>query len=282
MAIHIYKPTTPARRKTSVDKATDTTKGAKPHKPLLVALPKKSGRNNQGKITIRHRGGGAKRNYRIVDFKQQKFSIPGKIVSVEYDPNRNARIMLVVYRDGEKAYALAYEGAKAGAPVLSAKEKIAPKTGNRMPLAFIPVGLPVHNVELTQGRGGAIVRSAGTSAQLMGVEGKFALLKLPSGEVRQVYKECLATIGVVSNPEYKNIRWGKAGRTRLRGVRPTVRGKAMNPVDHPHGGGEGSNPIGLKGPKTPWGKYALGVRTRKKKKYSHRYILQRRKTKKKR
>jgi len=243
-------------------------------------MHKKAGRNNQGKITIRHRGGGVKRHYRVVDFKQQKFDIPGKVISIEYDPNRNARIMLVSYRDGEKCYALAYDGVKVGAQILSSQEKIAPKTGSRMPLAFIPVGMAVHNVELTKGRGGAMVRSAGSSAQLMGIEGKFAQLKLPSGEIRLVHKVCLATIGVVSNPEHKNIRWGKAGRMRHKGIRPTVRGKAMNPVDHPHGGGEGSNPIGLKGPKTPWGKYALGVRTRKNKKYSHHYIIQRRNTKK--
>ncbi len=279
MAIHVYKPTTPARRKTSVDKTVDVTT-RKPYKPLTASLKKRAGRNSQGKITIRHRGGGAKRHYRIVDFKQQKFAIPGKISTIEYDPNRNARIMLVTYVDGEKKYALAYEGAKVGNRILSAQEKIAPKVGNRMPLAYIPAGVAVHNIELTIGKGGAIVRAAGASAQLMGVEGKFAQLKLPSNEIRLVAKECMATIGAVGNAEYKNIRWGKAGRMRHKGIRPTVRGKAMNPVDHPHGGGEGSNPIGLKGPKTPWGKYALGLKTRKRHKYSDKYIVQSRKKKK--
>ncbi|OGH71284.1 MAG: 50S ribosomal protein L2 [Candidatus Magasanikbacteria bacterium RIFCSPLOWO2_01_FULL_43_20b] len=277
MPIKIYKPTTAARRKSSVQDFSDITK-VEPEKSLVVNLQRKSGRNNTGKITVRHQGGGVKRLYRLVDFKQHSFDLPAEVKAIEYDPNRGARIMLVEYADKEKSYLLAPQGIKIGETIMSSRKKIEAKVGNRMPLEEIPVGLFVYNVELTPGKGGQIVRGAGNGAQFQVIEGEYAQLKLPSGEVRMVQKNCLATIGQVSNPDYNLIRWGKAGRIRKRGIRPTVKGKNMNPVDHPHGGGEGHSPIGLKGgPKTMWGKKARGVKTRKPQKWSDKFVLKKRK-----
>jgi len=278
MPIKIYKPTTPARRKTSV-LVIDEITAKKPAKKLTKGGKKRAGRNHQGRITIRHQGGGAKKKIRQVDFKRNKFDIGAKVVSIEYDPNRNANIALVSYTDGEKRYVLAPIGMKIGQVIVSSQKKITIANGNRLRLADIPTGSMVYNIELEPSLGGKIVRSAGAYAILMVVDGKYAQLKLPSGEIRLVPKDCQATLGQVSNPDFRNIRWGKAGRMRHRGIRPTVRGKVMNPVDHPHGGGEGSNPIGLKHPKTPWGKPALGVKTRKNKKYD-KLIVKRRKSKK--
>ena len=276
MAIKIYKPTTPARRKTSVVLSSDITK-KKPEKALTLARKNRAGRNKSGKITVRHRGGGAKRRIRMIDFKRQKFNQPAKVVAIEYDPNRSARIALIEYEDGQKSYILAAHGIKVGHSVIASDKKVAIQKGNRMPLGVIPPGISVYNIELNPGRGGVMVRSAGSSASLQAVEGKFAQLKMPSGEIRLVKKECLASIGQVSNPDHRLVRLGKAGRKRHKGIRPTVRGKAMNPADHPHGGGEGRHPIGLKYPKTPWGKHALGVKTRKKGKWSNKMIIKRRK-----
>jgi len=281
MPVKKYKPTTPGRRGASVQDFSDVTR-KRPEKSLVKVLKKNSGRNNTGRITVRHRGGGVKRLYRMIDFKRFSFDIPATVQSVEYDPNRGARIVLVLLEDGTKAYYIAGKGQKVGDVVMSSKNKIEPIPGNRMPLEHIPVGLFVYNVELTPMSGGAIVRGAGTNAQLQVVEGKYAQLKLPSGEVRQVPKTSFATIGTVSNEEYNLVRLGKAGRKRKQGWRPTVKGRAMNPVDHPHGGGEGRTSTGLKGgPKTPWGKKAMGVRTRNKAKASSKFILQRRKGNKK-
>lgn len=280
MGIKIYKPTGPGRRKSSVQDFSDITKH-RPEKSLTAVLPKRAGRNNTGQITVRHKGGGVKRLYRLVDFKRVRFDAAAEVKAIEYDPNRNARIMLVEYADREKAYFLAPQGIKIGDKVISSQKKIEAKVGNHLPLQYIPVGLFVYNIELTPGKGGQIVRGAGNAAQLQVIEGKYAQLKLPSGEVRNVLKENLATVGVVSNPDYNLVRWGKAGRMRKRGIRPTVKGKSMNPVDHPHGGGEGHSPIGLKkGPKTPWGKKALGVKTRQPDKWSDKFIVARRKKKK--
>jgi large subunit ribosomal protein L2 len=281
MAIKVYKPTTPARRHTSVAIGENVSKKNKPLKKLTIIRKQKSGRNNQGRITVRHRGGGAKRYIRQVDFKRDKFDIPGKIESIEYDPNRNAHIALVCYKDGERRYILAAEGMKAGETVICSKTKLEVLNGNRFPLTLMPSGMSVYNIELKPGQGGKIVRGAGARSVFMGVEDKYAQIKLPSSEIRLVPKDCLATLGQVSNSEFRNIRWGKAGRMRHRGFRPTVRGKAMNPCDHPHGGGEGRQPIGMKHPKTPWGKVALGAKTRKKTKYSDKLILKRRKKRKK-
>jgi len=278
MGIKKYKPTTPARRRSSVDTFEDITV-KKPYKPLVTIKKKKSGRNAQGKVTVRHKGGGMKRYIRIIDFKMNKFDITGIIKTIEYDPNRNARIALVAYMDGEKKYIIAPDKLQVGDKIISSREAAEIKVGNRLPLSKIPEGMMVYNIELVPGKGAEIVRSAGTMAQLMASEGKYAQLKLPSGEIRLVPRECMASIGQVSNPDYMHIRWGKAGRKRRMGIRPTVRGKVMNPCDHPHGGGEGRNPIGLKAPKTPWGKKALGVKTRKDKKLSNKLILQRRKKK---
>lgn len=279
MGIKIYKPKTPGRRKSSVDNFSDLTK-KKPAKKLAKGLSKKAGRNNQGRITVRHRGGGAKRKYRQIDFKQDKLDIPAKVVSIEYDPNRSARIALLNYQDGEKRYILAPQELKVGDKVLSSKQKdMEFNVGSRAPLENIPVGMFVYNIEVNPGEGGKLVRSAGNSAQLMAVEGKYATLKMPSSEIRKIIKQAMASIGSVSNSEHMNIRWGKAGRKRYLGIKPTVRGKVMNPVDHPHGGGEGSSPIGMKHPKTPQGKPALGVKTRKPKKYSDKFIVTRRKKK---
>lgn len=277
MAVKKYKPTTPGRRKASVQDFSDITK-TKPEPSLTKRLNRKSGRNNTGRITVRHRGGGAKRLYRVIDFSRTNFDVTGEVTAIEYDPNRGPRIALVQYEDGSKAYILAAAGMGVGDKVVSTQQKIDAATGIRMPLEHIPIGMFVYNVELEPGKGGQIVRGAGASAQLQTVEGKYAQIKLPSGEVRLVPKACLATVGKVGNADYQHVRLGKAGRMRHRGWRPTVKGKNMNPVDHPHGGGEGHSPIGLrKGPKTPWGKQARGVKTRKPKRASSALIVKRRK-----
>lgn len=279
MGIRVYKPTTPGRRKSSVQTFDDVT-AKKPHKKLTKSKKQQAGRSN-GKIAVRHRGGGAKRHVRVIDWKRDKFDIPATVKTIEYDPNRGARIALVSYADGEKRYMLAPQGLKVGDTIISSQKKGEPTSGNRFPLSAIPLGMPIYNIELQPGQGGQLARGAGTGAVLTAVEGKWATVKLPSGEVRMVLKSAMATIGSVSNPDWRLIRWGKAGRTRHRSVRPTVRGKAMNPVDHPHGGGEGRAPIGLRrGPKTPTGKQAYGIKTRKKK-ASDKLILKGRKKKKK-
>ncbi|MGI6347860.1 MAG: 50S ribosomal protein L2 [Patescibacteria group bacterium] len=279
MAIKKLKPNSPKRRHATFDDFSDLSKNKLPEKNLLVIKKKKSGRNNQGKITVRHRGGGAKRFIRIVDFYRNKFDIPATVASIEYDPNRGARLALLNYKDGEKRYIIAPVGLKVGDTVVSSKELVEIKNGNAMPLKFVPAGIAVSSVELEPGRGAKIARGAGNSVQVMGVEGKYAQLKMPSGEIRLVNKECLATIGQASNPDKRHMKIGSAGRKRHLGIRPTVRGTAMNPNDHPHGGGEGKQPIGLKSPKTKWGKIALGVKTRKKKR-SNKLIVQRRPKKK--
>ncbi|EKE16147.1 MAG: hypothetical protein ACD_11C00029G0027 [uncultured bacterium] len=277
MAIKVYKRNTAGRRNMSVVKPDDLT-DKKPEKSLLAKLTEKAGRAG-GKIAVRHQGGGHKRRYRLVDFKQDKLDIPGKIIAIEKDPNRSALIALISYKDGEKRYILASEGMKAGVEIM-ASEKAEIKKGNRTTLKNIPVGTIICNIELTVGRGGQIVRSAGSGASLMAADGKMVQIKLASGEIRLISGECFATIGQVSNFEHGVERIGKAGRSRWKGVRPAVRGSAMNPVDHPHGGGEGRQGVGLKYPKTPWGKHALGTKTRKKSKYSDKFIVKR-KTKKK-
>lgn len=277
MAIKIYKPTTAGRRKMSTTDFSLLTKGVRPSKSLLWSKGKSGGRNQHGHITVRHVGGGSRKKIRILDTKRDKFNIPGKIMSLEYDPGRSAFIAGISYRDGEKRYAIAAHDAKVGQELISSKNKVEVMSGNRTSLKHIPVGTPVHDVEIEPGKGGQIAKSAGNFATIMAVEGGYASLKLPSGEIRKVSEDCTATIGQVSNIDHNNVRIGKAGRMRWKGVRPTVRGKAMNPVDHPHGGGEGRNPIGLKYPKTPWGKHALGVKTRKKHKSSDKFIIQRRK-----
>lgn len=280
MPIKIYKPTTPSRRDTSVMSSVDLTKKS-PEKSLLQSRKNMAGRNSSGRITVRHQGGGSNKKVRIVDFKRDKFDVPGKVVAIEYDPGRNARLALVNYNDGEKRYIIAPVDLKVGSVVMSSKNKIEFQVGNTMPLMHIPTGMFVYNIELKPGKGGKIARSAGNSVSLMGFDKGYAQLKMPSGEIRLVEETCLGTIGSVSNPDFKNIRWGKAGRMRHRGIRPSVRGKVMNPVDHPHGGGEGVNPIGMKHPKTPWGKPAMGVKTRKSKKAGDKLILVRRPSKKK-
>jgi len=249
----------------------------KPEKSLLLPLKKKGGRNNQGRITVRHRGGGAKRRLRMIDFKRDKAGVPGRVVSIEYDPNRSARIALIHYADGEKRYILAPVGLNVGDTIKSGSDAEV-RPGNALPLKLIPSGTLIHNIEMERGRGGKLARSAGTAAQLMVKEGEYALIRLSSGEMRRIRGDCLATIGQVGNIDHQNIKLGKAGRKRLLGWRPTVRGSAMNPRDHPHGGGEGRSPIGLPGPKTPWGKPALGYRTRKPK-ASDKMIVKRRKGK---
>ena len=273
MALKIYRPTSPGRRGMSGYTFDEITKD-KPEKSLLLPLKKRAGRNNRGKITVRHRGGGAKRRLRIIDFKRDKLDIPGRVAAIEYDPNRTARIALIYYVDGEKRYILAPVGLKVGDTIMSGSNaEIRP--GNAMPLRSMPTGTEIHNIELQKGKGGQMVRSAGNSAQLMVKEGEYALIRLPSGEIRRVRSDCLATIGQIGNVEHQNISLGKAGRKRYLGWRPTVRGSAMSPRDHPHGGGEGRAPIGLPGPKTPWGKPALGYKTRKPK-ASDRMIVKRR------
>jgi len=263
MGIKKVKPTTPGRRQATFDDFADITK-SKPEKSLIVIRKQKGGRNSNGKITVRHQGGGVKRFIRIVDFKRDKFGVPATVASIEYDPGRGARIALLHYADGEKRYIIAPIGLIVGDKIASAKELIEIKVGNAMPVQFIPAGVAIYNIELIAGRGGKIARGAGNTAFVMGVEGKYAQIKMPSGEIRLVKKECLCTIGRVSNPDKRHISLGKAGRSRLLGIRPTVRGTAMNPNDHPHGGGEGKQSIGLRYPKTKWGKPALGVKTRKK------------------
>jgi len=281
MGIKVYKPTTPGRRKSSVDDFSDITK-TKPEKSLVKILKPKSGRNNTGRITVRHKSGGAKKLYRLVDFKRNDFfGIEAEVKAIEYDPNRGARIALLEYENGKKSYILAAQGLSVGDKLISSEEKVEAKTGNRMPMEKIPVGLFVYNIELTPGKGGQLVRGAGNSAQLLGIEGNYAQLRMPSGEIRSVNKNGLATVGILSNPDRRLIRWGKAGRKRHKGVRPTVKGKNMNPCDHPHGGGEGHSPIGQKrGPQTVYGKTALGVKTRKKGKWSDKLIIKPRKKKK--
>ncbi len=274
MGIKKYNPYTPSRRNmTGLDFAEITTKT--PEKSLLVSKKKNSGRNNQGKITVRHHGGGNRQKYRIIDFKRNKDNIPAKVVSIEYDPNRTANIALIAYADGVKSYIIAPAGLKVGMTVMSGAEAEI-RVGNALPLTDIPVGTEVHNIELYPGRGAQLVRSAGNSAQLMAKEGKHATLRLPSGEMRMVPVICRATIGTVGNIEHGLVNIGKAGRKRHMGIRPTVRGSVMNPNDHPHGGGEGRAPIGRSGPSTPWGKPALGLKTRKGNKKSNKLIVRRR------
>ena len=275
MGIKKYTAYTPSRRNMTGSDFAEITKST-PEKSLVSSLKKNSGRNNQGKITVRHKGGGSRRKYRLIDFKRnKKDGIPAKVVSIEYDPNRSANIALICYADGEKSYIIAPEGLKVGAKVMSGASAEA-KLGNCLPLSAIPVGSQVHNVELYPGKGAQMVRSAGNSAQLMAKEGKYATLRLPSGEMRMVPIECRATMGVVGNGDHSLIKLGKAGRTRHMGIRPTVRGSVMNPNDHPHGGGEGKAPIGRPGPCTPWGKPALGLKTRKHNKHSNKLIVRRR------
>lgn len=275
MGIKKFKPITNGRRNmTQLDFAEITTD--KPEKSLLAPLSKKAGRNNQGKLTVRHQGGGHKRKYRIIDFKRNKDGIPGRVATIEYDPNRTANIALINYADGEKRYILAPKGIKVGQEIMSGVDADI-KVGNALPLANIPVGSTIHNIELQPGRGGQLVRSAGAEAQLLGKEEKYALVRLGSGEVRMILLTCRATIGQVGNLEHELVNVGKAGRSRWMGIRPTVRGSVMNPNDHPHGGGEGRAPIGRKSPMSPWGKPTLGFKTRKKNKSTDKYIVRRRK-----
>lgn len=274
MAIKTYNPYTPSRRNMTGSDFSEITKKT-PEKALCTSLKKNAGRNNQGKITVRHHGGGNRRLYRNIDFKRNKDGISAKVIGIEYDPNRTANIALICYEDGEKAYILAPEGLKDGMKVMNGPEAEI-RVGNCLPLSEIPVGTLVHNIELYPGKGGQMVRSAGNSAQLMAKEGKYATLRLPSGEMRMVPMVCRASIGTVGNADHNLIKIGKAGRKRHMGIRPTVRGSVMNPNDHPHGGGEGRAPIGRPGPCTPWGKPALGLKTRKKKKASNKLIVRRR------
>lgn len=274
MGLKSYRPITPGFRQRVVTTFEDISKVA-PEKSLLRPLRKSGGRGNTGRVTVAHRGGGAQRFYRVIDFMRNKFNIPGKVVSIEYDPNRTARLAKIVYRDGEKRYMLAPLGLEIGQTVTSGQNAEI-KTGNSLPLKNIPMGTVVHNVEIVPGKGGQIARSAGAGAQLMAKEGQYAILKMPSGEQRKVNLDCGATIGQVGNLDAKNISLGKAGASRWRGIRPTVRGVAKNPCDHPHGGGEGKSPIGMPGPKTPWGKPTLGYKTRKKRKAGSRFIISRR------
>ena len=271
MAVKTYKPTTPSRRYMTAPDFS-VLSDVKPEKSLLVKLKKHAGRNSYGRITVRHRGGGNKSKYRIIDFKRDKMDMPATVLTLEYDPNRTAYIALVQYEDGEKRYILAPNELKVGHKVISS-ETADIKPGNTLPLANIPVGTIIHNVEITKNKGGQLVRSAGNAAQLMAKEGDYAQVRLPSGEVRKVLIDCKATIGQVSNLEHENVTIGKAGRTRHMGIKPTVRGVVMNPCDHPHGGGEGKSPIGRPAPVTPWGKPALGLKTRKKKKITNRLIV---------
>ena len=274
MAIKNYKPTTPSRRHMSVVDYSGLSKVA-PEKSLLEPMTKNSGRNSYGRITVRHRGGGNRRKYRIIDFKRQKTNIPATVLTLEYDPNRSAHIALVQYEDGEKSYIIAPNGLKVGDTIVSG-EAADIKSGNALPLSSIPTGTFIHNVELYPGKGAQFARAAGIMAQLMAKEGKFALLRLPSGELRNVPVECMATVGQVGNTDHENVKIGKAGRKRNMGIRPTVRGSVMNPCDHPHGGGEGKSPIGRPGPVTPWGKPALGYKTRKKRNRTDKFIVKRR------
>ena len=274
MGIKTYNPYTPSRRNMTGSDFSEITKST-PEKSLLVSLSKNSGRNNQGKITVRHRGGGNRKKYRLIDFKRNKEGVPAKVIGIEYDPNRTANIALICYADGEKSYILAPEGLTDGMTVMNGP-KAEVRVGNCLPLSEIPVGTQIHNIELYPGKGGQLVRSAGNSAQLMAKEGKYATLRLPSGEMRMVPVICRATIGVVGNGDHSLINLGKAGRKRHMGIRPTVRGSVMNPNDHPHGGGEGRAPVGRPSPMTPWGKPAMGLKTRKAKKASNKLIVRRR------
>lgn len=274
MAIKKYNPTSPARRNMTVSTFEEITK-TEPEKSLVEILKSKAGRNNYGKITVRHQGGGHKRQYRIIDFKRDKVDIPAKVAAIEYDPNRSANIALLFYADGEKRYIIAPNGLKVGDTIISS-ENADIKVGNALPLKSIPIGTVIHNIELKAGKGAQLVRAAGNSAQLMAKEGEYAQVRLPSGEVRMIRVECKATIGQVGNLDHENISIGSAGRKRHMGIRPTVRGSVMNPVDHPHGGGEGRSPIGRPGPVTPWGKPTLGYKTRNNKKASSKFIVKRR------
>ena len=275
MSIKTYRPYTPSRRNMTVSGFDGVDKQAKPEKQLTEVLKKNSGRNSYGRITVRHRGGGAKKKYRVIDFKRDKTDVAGTVLRLEYDPNRSAFIALIEYPDGERRYILAPAGLKVGDSVMSSPQADI-KPGNALPISNIPVGTVVHNIELYPGRGGQLVRSAGTSAQLMAKEAGMAQFRMPSGEYRKVRINCMATIGQVGNVDHANISIGKAGRKRHMGWRPTVRGSVMNPVDHPHGGGEGKSPIGRPGPVTPWGKPTLGYKTRKKKNQTDKYIVKRR------
>ena len=277
MAIKKYKPTTNGRRGMTTLANNELTTST-PEKSLLVSKSKTGGRNNQGRMTVQHIGGGAKRKYRLIDFKRNKFNVTGKVATIEYDPNRNANIALITYKDGEKRYILAPKDLKVGM-IIEAGENVDIKVGNALPLANIPVGTVVHNIELRPGKGGELCRAAGSSAQILGREGKYVLLRLQSGETRKVLGTCMATVGVVGNEDYELVNLGKAGCKRHMGIRPTNRGSVMNPNDHPHGGGEGRAPIGRKGPVTPWGKPALGYKTRKNKKASDKLIVSRKKRK---
>jgi len=274
MGIRIINPTSPGQRGMSKSDFSEITTDT-PEKTLLKPIRRKAGRNNKGRITCRHRGGGAKKAYRIIDFKREKFGVPAVVKTVEYDPNRNVRISLVFYADGEKRYILTPQGINVGDTIVSGPN-VEIKVGNAMPLELIPLGTIIHNIEMTPGKGGQIVRTAGGSAQLMAKEGNYVTIKLPSSEMRMIRKECLATIGSLGNSEFKNMKVGKAGRTRYLGIKPTVRGVTMNPCDHPHGGGEGKTGPGGH-PKTPWGKPALGRKTRNKNKQSNKLIVRRRK-----
>mgnify|MGYP000394882509 FL=1 len=275
MAIRVYKPMTAGTRQRSVLTSEEITKKA-PEKSLTVTKKKTNGRNNQGKITVRHRGGGVKRKYRLIDFKRRKDGVTAIVTAIEYDPNRSANIALITYKDGEKAYIIAPKGLTVGT-VIESGENVDIKVGNALPIMNIPVGTVIHNIELKPGKGASLARSAGASAQILGREEKYVLIRLASGETRKILGTCRATIGVVGNEDYSLVKIGKAGRTRHKGFRPTVRGSVMNPNDHPHGGGEGRAPIGRSGPMTPWGKPALGYKTRKNKKQSDKYIVTRRK-----
>ena len=273
MALKVYRPTSPGRRGMTGSTFEELTK-EKPEKSLLQPLRKRAGRNNQGRITVRHQGGGAKRRIRIIDFKRDKLGVPGRVAAIEYDPNRSANIALIYYADGDKRYILAPLELKVG-DVIKVGEDAELKPGNTLPLKLMPNGTLIHNIEMEKGRGGKLVRSAGAAAQLMAKEGDYALIRLPSGEMRRIRSECMATVGQIGNIDHQNIKLGKAGRSRWMGRRPTVRGSAMSPRDHPHGGGEGRSPIGMPGPKTPWGKPALGYKTRKPK-ASDKMIIKRR------
>lgn len=275
MPLKVYKPTSPGRRGMTGATFDEVTK-TKPEKSLLKPLKNRAGRNNQGRMTVRHRGGGAKRMYRVIDFKRDKLGIPGEVIAIEYDPNRSARLALIQYEDGERRYILAPNGLRVGA-VIKASDDAEIKPGNTLPLRAIPTGTSIHNIELHRGKGGQFVRGAGAVAQLMAKEGNYALIRMPSSEIRKVHIECRATIGQVGNVDHQHIKLGKAGRKRHLRIRPTVRGSAMTPRDHPHGGGEGRSPIGLPGPKTPWGKPAMGYVTRKNKRTDN-MIVRRRKS----
>ena len=277
MAMKHFKAYTPSRRNMTVSDFAEITKKT-PEKSLLAKKRKNAGRNSYGRITVRHQGGGNRQKYRLVDFKRNKDNVEATVIGIEYDPNRSANIALIEYKDGEKSYILAPQGLKDGDKVISG-EAVDIKAGNAMPINSIPVGTLIHNIELNPGQGGKLVKAAGQSAQLMAKEGKYAHVRLPSGEMRLILARCRATVGVIGNSEHENVKIGKAGRKRHMGIRPTVRGSVMNPVDHPHGGGEGRAPVGHAGPMTPWGKPALGYKTRNKKKLSNKFIVKRRNSK---